>query len=292
MDVVGISPGFMDRVEITLKELPVTRHPGSNIAWKPRHWPGLIAIACLILAAAGCAARWDELMSRERDWSYISGFGKPDPLVVIRDNQDGTRRAQALSELREPLKHGGDAQKQETYLKVLGESAAKDPQPLCRLTAVRCLGNYKDPRAARILEGVIEQQQWLFTNQEQNVMVRTEALVALEKIHDPDSKGRFIVIARGPGPAVVASIKDRYETQDERIVAIRALAKYRQQDAVDALVQVLKTEKDVALRDCALKSLETSTGKKWPGQREAWQKGNVQPLPDESVIQRVTGWKS
>lgn len=269
----------------------MARHPGSGMALKLRRWPGLIVFSSLLLAGAGCAARWDEMLSRERDWSYITGYGKPDPLVVIRDNPDATRRAQALGELREPLKHGGDAQKQEAYLKVLGETATKDPQPLCRLTAVRCLGNYKDPRAARILEGVVEQQQWLFANQEQNVMVRTEALVALEKIHDPDTKGRFIVIARGPGPTVVASVKDRYETQDERIVAIRALGKYRQQDAVDALIHVMKTEKDVALRDCALKSLEESTGKKWPARREVWQKSNVQPLPDEGIIQRVTGWK-
>ncbi|MSQ93322.1 MAG: HEAT repeat domain-containing protein [Gemmataceae bacterium] len=269
----------------------MTRQPGSGSADNLRHWPGLIAVSCLLLAGAGCAARWDEMLSRERDWSYITGFGKPDPLVVIRDNPSGDRKAQALCELREPLKHGGDAQKQDIYLKVLGETATKDPQPLCRLTAIRCLGNYKDPRAARVLEGVIEQQHHLFANQENNVMVRTEALVALEKIHDPDSKGRFIVIARGPGPTVVASLKDRYETQDERIVAIRALGKYREQDSRDALVHVLKTERDVALRDRALAALEESTGKKWPAQREAWQRQDVQPLPGESLIQRVTGLK-
>jgi HEAT repeat protein len=267
----------------------VTRQPGSGMALELRRWPGLIAISCLLLAAVGCAARWDEMLSHERDWSYITGWGKPNPLAVIRDNPDATRRAQALSELREPLQHGGNAKDQEAYLGVLAETAAKDTQPLCRMTAIRCLGNYHDPRAARALEGVVEQQQYLFANQDNNVMIRTEALIALEKIHDPDSKGRFIVIARGPGPAVVANVKDRYETQDERIVAVRALGKYRDQQAVDALVHVLKTEKDIALRDRAAQSLEEVTGKKWPVQRAAWQKDNPQPLPSDGFIERVTG---
>src|SRR6516162_11079331 len=70
-----------------------------------RHWPGMLGLSCLLLAAAGCANFWDEALSHERDWSYATGWGKPDPLTVIHDNldhtpgADGLRRAQALGRL-------------------------------------------------------------------------------------------------------------------------------------------------------------------------------------------------
>src|SRR5437016_4724749 len=54
-----------------------------------RHWPRMIGLSCLLLAAAGCANFWDELLSQERDWNYVWGFHKPSPLLVIRDNLDG-----------------------------------------------------------------------------------------------------------------------------------------------------------------------------------------------------------
>ena len=91
-----------------------------------RHWPCVIGISILLLTAPGCARFWDEMLSHERDWSYATGIGKPNPLIVIRDTTDGARRAQALGELREPLQTGGNAQDQEAYLKILGDSAAKD----------------------------------------------------------------------------------------------------------------------------------------------------------------------
>src|SRR5437660_4147494 len=96
------------------------------------------------------------MLSHERDWSYIHGFGKPHPLTVVRDSPDGARRAQALCELKEPLQNGGNAQDQEAYLKVLDVTATTDIEPLCRLSAIRTLGKFHDPRAARILEEVYQ----------------------------------------------------------------------------------------------------------------------------------------
>jgi hypothetical protein len=262
-----------------------------------RLWPRTIGLSCLLLAAAGCANFWDELLSQERDWNYVWSYHKPDPLAVIRDNldgkpnTDGLRRAQALGELREPLQHGGNASDQQLRLDILTESATKDSEPLCRLQAIRALGKFKDPRAARVLEQVHQQQKLPFTP-ENNHMIRKEALVALEMTKDPEAWKFLVRIARGPAPAPTADLTDRQQTQDEKIVAIRALGKYRQPECVEALQYVMRSEKDVALRDRAVQSLEETTGKKWPVQLEAWQRDDVRPLPGDAnanFIQRVGG---
>lgn len=269
------------------------------VKFKTAHGRCLFGIACLLVGLPGCANFWDELLSSERDWRYITNINKPDPIVVIRDNDpskpnaDGVRRAQALSQLREPLKNGGAAQDQETYLNILGTAATSDKEPLCRLAAIRSLGKFQDPRAARQLEDVFKQQKLPFTVGYNN-MIRQEALVGLEQIHDPASLRLMIEVARQPGPPTKAENKDSSQTQDEKIVAIRALGKYHEQEAMDALAYVLKTEKNIALRHRAHQSLEESTDKHWPEPFEEWQKADVRPLPKEGtateIIHLMGGW--
>jgi HEAT repeat protein len=263
-----------------------------------RYWPRTIGLSCLLLVSAGCANFWDEMLSHECDWSYATGWKKPNPLVVIRDNADrtpnadGVRRAQALTELREPLQNGGNAKDQQTYLDVLATAAKEDSEPLCRLAAIRALGKFHDPRAARVVEEVYQQPKLPFTH-ENNSMIRKEAIVALETSRDPEARHILIRVARQPGPPPNADLSDRLQTQDEKIVAIRALGKYREAECVEALKYVLRSEKDIALRDRAVHSLEESTGKKWPLPYEAWQRNDVQPLPgdpNDNFIQRVGGW--
>ena len=273
----------------------MTREPANQAFLK--RFAGPFALGCLLASSAGCATFWDEALSNERDWAYITGIGKPSPLVVIRDNADGAknadglRRAQAFSQLREPLQTGGNAQDQQVYLDILAAAARTDTEPLCRLSAIRALGKFKDPRAARILEDVYQQPKLPFT-QENNSLIRKEALVALEQSHDLDSRRLLIQVARQPGPSPTADLGDRQQTQDEKIVAIRALRHYKkQEDCIETLKYVLKTEKDIALRDRALQSLEETTGKRWPAALEAWQRSDVQPLPaNDNPIQTVTGW--
>ncbi|HZZ78322.1 MAG TPA: hypothetical protein VFE62_07375 [Gemmataceae bacterium] len=258
----------------------------------------LLVVIGLIVAAPGCATFWDEVTSSERDARYMFGWNKPNPLIVIRDNDpskpnaDGLRRAQALGELREPLKNGGNAQDQEAYLKILGAAATTDREPLCRLAAIRALGKFQDRRAAAILEDVFNQQKLPFTA-ENNSMIHREALVALETMHDPSSLALMVRVARQPGPPKSADRVDRMQTQDERIVAVRALGHYKEKDAVDTLAHVLKMEKDVALRGRAHAALEESTGKHWPNSFEDWQAAKVDPLPSDPTrdfIQQVGGW--
>ncbi len=250
----------------------------------------------LALAMTGCAGLWEELSSHERDWSYVTGVGKPHPLTVIEKTTDGARRAEALGRLKEPILNGGNAQDQDAYLRILGTAAQTDAQPLCRLTAIRALGKYKDPRAARHLEEVYQQRNMHpISMPDQIAMIRKEALVALEQTGDKDARHLLIRVARQPGPSLESNLTDRQQTQDEKLIAIRALSKYRDAETVEALKYVMRSEKDVALRHRTLESLEIVTGKKWPSHREAWlnEDQSPQPLPggnEKNPILRVGAW--
>jgi HEAT repeat protein len=263
-------------------------------------------LSTLLLSTTGCATTWDEIFSSERDWRYITGLNKPHPVEVIKDtadgspNADGVRRAQAFSELREPLQNAGNAQDQRAYLDILGAAAKTDRDPICRLCAIRMLGKYKDPRAARILEEVYQMptkerfkgdRNFIPFMTETTSLIRSEALVGLEQMHDEESRRLLIQVARQPGPPVTADLTDRQQTQDEKIVAIRALRHYKQPECVDTLKYVLRTEKDIALRDRAVQSLEEATGQRYPIEFAAWQRPDVQPLPNgDNIIQQVGGW--
>jgi hypothetical protein len=250
----------------------------------------LLTCTVLALSAGGCATFWDEAFSRERD---LNGYFKPpNPLVVIHDSTDGERRAKALASLREPKQTGGTDKDQEAYLQILTTAARTDRDPLCRLGAIQALGYFKDPRAARALEEVYKQPN-PFT-QDFNGMIRQQALRAIEKTGNPDSRQLLILVARQPAPAPDAPSTARRAEQDERLIAIRALGKYQQRDSIDTLVFVLETEKDGSLRDRAHQSLEQATGKNLPPDAQAWRSalaGQPTKMADQpGVIERVSGW--
>ncbi len=259
-----------------------------------------IGIGLTLLGVVGCAATWDEITSRERDFRYITGMSKPNPLAVIRDSTDGARRAEALGALKEPLRHGGNAEDQQAYLDILATAARSDHEPLCRLTAIRTLGKFRDPRAARVLEEVHKQQTAAAThdnkralrfNADINAFIRKEALVALANTRDPLAVHLLVEVARQPGPPLNADLTDRQQTQDEKAVAIRALRHFPEDKSKDALVYIMRNEKDVALRHTALESLEKITGTRWPADFASWQIEDVRPVPgltaDANVIQRI-----
>jgi hypothetical protein len=255
-------------------------------------WPVLTGAAALAVTALGCASTWDEVTSRERDYREIFWL-KPDPLETIRTTTDGERRGKALARLKEPLQNGGTAQDQDAYLKILSTAALQDREPMCRLGAIRALGEFKDPRAARTLEDVYQQPKLPFT-QDFNVMIRQQALASLERMANEESRHLLIRVARQPGPAIDASFTDRQQTQDEKIIAIRALGRYKQPECADTLVYILETEKDVALRDRAHEALRESTGKDLPPDARAWRAALSGQTPavahEPSLIERVASW--
>ena len=247
-------------------------------------------LGLLLLSSGGCASFWDEVLSRERDLGQY--FNPPNPLVTIMETTDGERRAQALASLREPAQRGGSQYDQDKYVEILTTAAEIDRDPYCRLGAIQALGYFKDPRAAKALEKVVQQSKLPYT-EDFNAMIRQTTLRALVKIGNDDARRLLVLVARSPGPTQQASSQDRQQQQDEKMIAIRALGKYRQKECTEALVFVLETEKDVALRDCAHQALQEATGKTLPPDPQTWRLAlDGQPVNVEqpSLIQRVAGW--
>ena len=244
----------------------------------------------LALSAGGCASFWDEAFSRERDLHGY--FNPPDAMTVIRESTDGERRAKAMASLREPTQHGGSAQDQEVCIQILTTAARADRDPLCRLGALQALAHFKDPRAAATLEEVYKQTKLPFT-QDFNTMLRQTALRSLEKVGSENSRQLLILVARQPSPAHDASSVDRQQTQDEKLIAIRALGQYHQPECIETLVYILESEKDIALRNRAHESLQAATGRHLPPEAQVWRAALAgQPVNDQTpnLIQRVSGW--
>jgi hypothetical protein len=257
-----------------------------------RVWGGL-----LLCSACGCAPFWEEVTSREFEMRNL--WTKPDPLVVLRDSTDNARKAQALAQLREPVQNGGTREQQELYLQILSRAALNEPRgqnepmsrdPLCRLSAIRTLGEWKDPRAMQVLEKAYLDAH-PFTP-DLNAMIRQQTLASLERTGNNEARHILIRAARQPGASVVSSQIERQQILDEKLAAVRALAKYPQYDAIDTLVYLLETDKDVAVRHCAYSSLKTATKKNLPEDPKAWRdmlaRGH-EATPAPNVIERVTG---
>lgn len=244
----------------------------------------------LLFAASGCANFWEDVTSRDFKMSDL-WKKSPDPVEVITKSSDGARRAKAFAALREPLEHGGSAGQQEQYLQLLTTAAREDREPLCRLAAIRALGGYRDPRAVRTLEDVYQQSRLPFT-QDFNSMIRQQALASLERNGDEETRHLLVRVARQPGPSKEASLTDRQQTQDEKLIAIRALGKYRQQECIATLAHIYKSEKDIALRDRAHDSLELATGRKLPDDPDAITAELLTPATadERNFIERVTGF--
>jgi HEAT repeat protein len=214
---------------------------------------------------AGCAGFWDDVTSR--DFSFHNFFNKPNPLVVLRDSSDGDLRAKALRSLHEPRANGGTDEQQDAVVKILTTAASSEKYPVCRLAAIQALGTFKDPR---VVDGLLN----AFYNAssftaETATIVRCEALTALGQVGNPAAVDLLAKVAREPpaeGPEA-----DRQQATDVRIAAVRALGHFHHYQATTALVGVLKTEKDVALRDRAYESLKSATGKDLPPDAVAWE---------------------
>jgi HEAT repeat protein len=226
--------------------------------------------ACFFLSpfalflGSGCAGFWDDVTSR--DFTVKAMFNKPDPMVVLRDSSDGDKRARALHALQEPKENGGADAEQDAVVKLLTTAASSEKQPLCRLAAIQSLGHFKDPRA---VEGLKE----AFYNAssfpaETATVVRCQALAALGETRNPAAIELLARVVREP-PAEGPEI-DKQQMLDVRTAAARSLSGFPQREATEALVRVMQTEKNVALRDRAHESLEVATGKKLPPDAKEW----------------------
>lgn len=227
--------------------------------------------AAFCLLSSGCANFWDDVTSR--DFSFNSIFVKPNPMLVLRDSTDGDKRAKALAALHEPKQFGGTEDEQNTVVKILTTAASAENQPLCRLAAIESLGHFKDPRAVEGLSAAFYQANNFAP--ETTTVIRCKALTALGETKNPAAVELLARVVREP-PAEGTEM-EKQQTLDVRIAAARALANFSHYQGTEALVHVLQSEKDVALRDRAYESLQASTGKNLPPDAKAWEEFLHQP---------------
>jgi hypothetical protein len=226
---------------------------------RKRVWFGRLAGAAVTaFSLCGCAGFWDEVTSRNFEMSHL--FAKPpDPLQVLAKSNDGDARAKALRALREPKQSGGSDKDQDTVVKILCTAASKERQFLCRMAAVESLGRFKDPRAVTGLTDAFYSSGSFAP--ELAVRMQMQAVTALGETRQPAAEAFLVKIVQEK-PKSEGSDQERQQIMDVRIAAARALGNYNDQRTTEVLQAVMKTEKDVALCDCAKDSLELAGGKK------------------------------
>lgn len=243
----------------------------------------LLTAGALGLASGGCAHFIDEITSRE--FKVKNLFVSPDPIVVLRESQDGDARAKAMQNLDEPAAHG-KPELQDEVMQYLTDAATTDPRPLCRLAAIDALGRFNDPRCADVLLRAYQTASE-FTTDIANP-IRCEAMTALGKKNSPEGLALLTQVATTPRAATrnsdvkLASFDggaeldrllgsydpDSQAARDARLAAVRALGATKNPQVIPTLLPLL-SEKDVALRDRAHEALQNITGKK-----------NVAPNPE------------
>ncbi|MCI0455957.1 MAG: HEAT repeat domain-containing protein [Gemmataceae bacterium] len=251
--------------------------PSASTRWARR----LTGAALASLGLCGCAGFWDEVTSR--DFHVKALFVKPDPLIVLRDSNDGDERARALRALQEPKAHDGTDEEQDAIVQILTTAAVSERQPLCRLAAIQTLGRFQDPRAVQGLVDAFYQASSF--SPETTTVLRCQAVTALGKTGNPAAVELLARVVREP-PAE-GTEQEKQQTLDVRIAAARALGNFSQQQSTEALVRVLQTEKDVALRDRAHESLQLVTGKELPPDAKAWEDFLQQTVEKDVAEQRT-----
>jgi hypothetical protein len=242
----------------------------------------LAATALTSLSLTGCAGFWDEVTSRNFQFSHL--YTKPNPFVVLQNSSDGNDRAKALRALREPRENGGTEQDQEAVLKILTTAASKEKQFLCRMAAIESLGRFKDPRA---VDGLTE----AFYSSgsfplDLATRMQMHVATALGRTRQPAAEQFLIKIAQEK-PRGEGSEQEKQQILDVRIAATRALGNFNDPKATEVLQAVLHNEKDVALRDSARDSIELASGKKsWldtilPAKHSDY---DASPAPSNAVI--------
>jgi HEAT repeat protein len=228
------------------------------------------------LGVCGCAGLWDQVSSN--DFKFKDLFHTPEPMTVLRDSTSGDKRAGALRSLQEPLQHGGTQKDQDAYVQILTTAATTDKEHLCRIAAITALAKFKDPRASAALIRADEKAVQDF-DREASTRVRQRALAALGESRSPEAQKWLVRVARAS--AAEEGSSERQQTLDVRLIAIRSLGKYKDPEATEVLLSLIKTDKDVAVRERAHQSLELATGKHLPADAKAWEGELHHTLPPQ-----------
>jgi hypothetical protein len=221
----------------------------------------------VLLTMTGCVGFWDDVTAK--GWHPRDLFYSPDPVTVLREGtDDNDKRAKALRALQEPRQRGGSEDEQKWAIDLLEKTATQDLNVFCRLAAIEALGRFKDDRAERALEDAYFKA--VNFNPEMNTVVSQKAVAALGETGNPLAVQLLVRVAREPESDKKATTEERRQLSDIRLTALRALAKFRQPEAADALVDVMRHSREVALRDRAYDSLKVVTGQRYPADSSEW----------------------
>jgi hypothetical protein len=217
----------------------------------------LLAAGWAWTTLGGCAAMWDEVTSRE--FSLKNYVSPPDPMTVLKTSKDGDARAKAYARLKEPARSGRSQAEQDEVVEMLSRAALSDPQPLCRMAAIRTLGTFQDPRAVTTLIAAYESADQL--TPEPAAMVRCQTMRALGETRKPEAANFLVDIAKKPVKVDLAD-RERAQARDIRLAAVRSLKNFPEYGNVTSVAQILATqEKDVAVRDRAREAYVAMTGR-------------------------------
>jgi HEAT repeat protein len=263
------------------------------------------------LALTGCAGTYDLVTSqRFKERPFHTLFVTEDPMDVLEHVQEGDDRVRAMHNLKEPKENGGTQAQQDRAIAILQEAATVDNRPLIRLAAVEALARFKDQRVGPILVAAYHQAgrenqvagdkrditaavaisgigiKSALTNFTPDTITNLQCR-SLESLGDHRTSDglQLLVQVAGtptddkpkPGGIQQAGLVDLevgtgLDRIDVRLAAIRALGSYNgDPTAVRALVGVLKTDKDVAVRGRAHEALCKITGQDLPPDGSAWQ---------------------
>lgn len=227
----------------------------------------LVAALCPLFLSVGGCGFWDDF--RANDYSVKAYLKKEDPLVVAKETSDGNKLARALGKIEEPQKKGGKPEQQDLAVLTLTKAATEHPQAWCRIQALKSLSEFKDPRAPQaIIDAYYKAEAF---GAETRSVIRIQAINALGKLGDKAGVDLLVRVVQAPPVETSTSAdQDQRAYLDERMAAARALQNFKDYRATEALVEVLRTDKDVALRQRATESLQVVTGKKLPADYGAW----------------------
>ena len=110
------------------------------VRFRRQNWRRAVSIGGATVIApflGGCANTWDNITSQHfRDDPIHWMFHTDDPMWVLRNVEEGDRRAKAMLAVKEPKTNGGSIADQEELMKILSESAVSDKHSICRLNAI------------------------------------------------------------------------------------------------------------------------------------------------------------
>ena len=254
---------------------------GLNVA--RRRGPVILGSLAL-LGSMGCASFWDSVTSRKFRSKLVSEPVKtllvtPEPLSVLQSSDDAEERAAALRALREPSQQGADSEEQRRVMQLLTKAATGDKHALCRIAAVQALGRFRDPEAVVVLIAAYTRLEETPPSKDANdrlheflqpdpspllpeiaCAVQCEVLNSLGQIGTPEALQFVVKVATTPARASAGENEQR-AVHDKRVTALRALQAHRNYaPALQATEQILRTERDIALRNVASETYRRLTG--------------------------------